>query len=62
MQDNVFRMFIITIVAISYRHLLMDVDTARKQYNALKTHLNLGPHAQAFNAVKGLIQQKFINY
>jgi len=61
-QDDLLRTFIITTVAASHRHLLNNARTAREQFDVLKKHLDLGSHAQAFNAAKGLSRLKFIIY
>jgi len=62
MQDGILRIFIIIIITISYRHLLKNARTARKQFKVLRTYLDLGSHAQAFNIVKDFSRLKFIIY
>jgi hypothetical protein len=46
----------------NYWHLLQENNTARNQFNALKRHLDLGTHAQAFHAFKDILSITFTNY
>jgi hypothetical protein len=46
----------------NYWHLLQKNNTARNQFNALKRHLNLETHAQAFHAFKNILSMTFSDY
>ena len=61
-QDTILQAFLRITVNQRHLHLLKGVLTATKQYQTLKTYLDLGIHAQIFYAVKELQTLKFITF
>jgi hypothetical protein len=61
-QDTILQAFLRITVDQRHLHLLKGVPTATKQYQTLKTHLDLGIHAQIFYAAKELQTLKFTTF
>src|SRR5450755_647188 len=61
-QDTILQTFLRITVDQKHLHLLKGVATATKQYQTVKTHLDLGIHAQIFYAAKKLQTLKFITF
>jgi hypothetical protein len=61
-QDTIIQAFLRITVDPRHLHLLKGVPTATQQYQTLKTHLDLGIHAQIFYAANELHILKFTTF
>jgi hypothetical protein len=61
-QDSLLQSFISQSVEDNLKHLINDTITAYEQYTTLKHYLDLGPHSQAYEAAKGLLELQFTDY